>query len=179
MGLTSIKNRLFSTRSSGRVITVPAAHGQISPIRETLVAYNSQNQYHSSADLVANISLPEALIPERQSERQELGRTDILLDVLPILQYLIGRCEAHSNDQAVRNGASYNRTARFVYLGRASAAISLLEKHLTSIQDTGQASEFEDTITQLDQCLESMLVRKFLLECYLSNVYPSVLILEI
>lgn len=167
MDLTSIKNMLFSTTSSSRVITAPAARGQIPPIPETLFAYNSQNQHRSSADLVPNLSLSEALNPDIQSDGRELSRTDILLGVLPVLQDLIGRCEAHSNDQAVRNGASYNRTAKFVYLGRASAAISLLEKHLTSIQETGHASELNDAITQLDQCLGSMLVRKpLLLEYY-------------
>lgn len=159
MGLQNIKRKLFSKRISSKVTAVPATQAQTPRILETLVAHKSRIHLQPPEVSVSRSSLSEASNPDSQSDRPDLGRADILLHVLPIIKELIGRCEDHSKHQAVKNGASYRRSPKFAYLGHASTAISLLEKYLASLQESGQASEFDDTITQLAQCLESMLVR--------------------
>lgn len=160
MGLSDIKKKLFSKRSSSKVTAVSGAQAQTPRIRETLIVRKSQIQLQPQKVLVSKTSLSEASTPDRQSSRRDYSRIDVLLNVLPIVQELIGRCEGRNNDHAIRNGESYRRSPKFACLGRASAAISLLEKHLASIQESGQASEFDDTLTQLATCLQSMLVRE-------------------
>lgn len=159
MGLSSIKKKLFSKRSSSKVIAIPTAQARGRRTHETLVVHKSQVHLEPPEVLVSKRSLSEASNTGSQSDRPDFGRADVVLNVLPIIKDLIGRCEEHNNDEAVRKGESYRRSPKFAYLGRTSAAISLLEKHLASIQENGQANDFIDTITQLANCLESMLVR--------------------
>lgn len=161
MGLSDFKKKLFSKRSSSKVTAVSGAQTQTPRPRETLFVQKSQIHLQpAKVVLVSGTSLSEASNPDSQSQKREFSRLDVLLNVLPTIKELIGRCEDHNNDQAVRNGKSYRRSPKFAYLGRASAAISLLEKHLASIQESGRANEFNDTLTQLTECLESILVRE-------------------
>lgn len=160
MGLSDFKKKLFSKRSSSKVTAVSGAQAQTLRIRETLAVHKSQIHPQPQKTLVSRTSLSEASNSDSHLDRRNFSRLDVLLSVLPTIKELIGRCEDHNNDQAVRNGKSYRRSTKFAYLGRASAAISLLEKHLASIEESGQANEFSDTLTRLTECLESMLVRE-------------------
>lgn len=160
MGLSDLKKKLFSRGSSSKVTAVSGAQAQIPRIHETLVVHESQIHLQPPEVLVSRTSLSEASNPDSQSDRRDFSRLDVLLNVLPTIKELIRRCEDYNNDQGARNGKSYRRSPKFAYLGHASAAISLLEKHLASIQESGQANEFNDTLTQLAECLESMLVRE-------------------
>lgn len=127
--------------------------------------------------MVSRTSLSEASNPDNQSDKRDFNRIDVLLNALPIIKELIGRCEDHNNDQALRNRQSYRRSPKFAYLGHSSAAISLLETHLTSIRENGQASEFDDTITQLATRLESMLVREpYILSLGMKPWSPSLIV---
>jgi hypothetical protein len=166
MGLRKLK-KLFSKSSSAAAIpTVPDTQARTFRIQKTLVALGkSQIHLHPPASLVSHDSASEASNTVHQPEGRDLRRPDLLLKVLPIIKGLIVRCEEYSDDYASQNGVSFYRTPKFAYLGHASAAISLLEEYLQRIQETGQADVFDDTLTQLAQCLESMLVRKYSVLC--------------
>lgn len=170
MAFGKIKRKLFSTRSSSKGTAITAVQVPASQICETLVVHKSRIHLQPPNVLGPKSSLSEASNPDSHSERCDFSRPEILLNVLPIIKELIGRCEDHSNDRAIRNGESYRRSPKFAYLGRASAAISLLEEHLAGIQRSGQADQFNDTINQLASCLESMLV---------GRPYPTRLILNL
>lgn len=160
MGLNEIKKKLFSKRTSSKVTEVSGVQALTPRISETLVVHKSQKHLQPPKVLVSRTSLSEASNPDNQCDRWDFSRIDVVLDALPIVAGLIGRCEDHNKDQAIRDGVSYRKSPKFAHLGRASAAISLLEKHLTSIRENGQASEFDETVTQLATCLEPMLVRE-------------------
>lgn len=179
MGLSEIKKKLFSKRVSSKVTAVSGVQAHTPGISETLVVHKSQIHLQPQKVLVSRTLLSEASNSENQPDRRDFSRIDVILNALPIIEELIGRCEDHNNDQAVRNGESYRKSPKFAYLGHASAAISLLEKHLTSIRETGQTSEFDDTVTQLATCLESMLVREPCLLRLEMKQWSSSLIVEI
>lgn len=160
MGLSSsIKKKLFWKRSSSAASTVPAAHTQTPhQIRESLVAHESQVHLHPSELLIPESSVSEALNSGHQPDKQELSTTDYLLNAFPIIKDLFERYEEHSNEQNVGNEKSYRRSARFKHLGYVSSALISLEEHLSRMDDSG---EFDNTITQLAKCLESMMVREY------------------
>lgn len=179
MGLSDIKKKLFSKRRSSKVTAVSGAQAQKPQISETLIVHKSQIHLQPPKVLVSRTSLSEASTPDRQSERRDFSRIDVLLNALPIIQELIGRCEDRNKYRAVRNGESYRRSPKFACLGRASAAISLLEKHIASIQESGRASEFNDGLTQLATCLQSMLVREPCPVILELELWPASLTVEI
>lgn len=172
MGLGRIKRKLFSTRSSSKATAITAVQVPASQIHETPVVHKSQIHLRPPNVWVPKSSLSEASNPDSHSDRCDFSKADVLLNVLPTIKELLGRCEDHNKDRAVRNGESYRRSPRFAYLGRASAAISLLEEHLAGIQKSGQADQFNDTINQLASCLESMLVRRPYPTRFILNSWP-------
>lgn len=133
MVFTEFKERLFSKRRQERTVLIHQSHS--SQVQET----TGRHKFDGNR------------------------RTDVLLSVLPVFEHLITQCEAYSSEQAIRSKTSYRRSEKYVYLGRALAAISLLEKHIASIQENGELGEFNDTIPQIYHSLESMLVREPLL----------------
>lgn len=163
MGLGSIRKKIFFKKSSTstattvtQVPTVPKTPAQAPQIP---VAHKSEIYHRQVEGLVSDGPLSASSSSDHSPKDQEIGAPDLLFKVLPVIRELIEQCEGQSNDGVPQSGASYRRTAKYAYIGRTLAAISLLEKHIESINGSGQADQFHNTITELAEYLESIFGR--------------------